>query len=72
LRKASLLSLGLTPMSGIAVVLVQDTAAIFPQFGQSLSAIMLTAITLLELFGPLAVQFALQRAGEVGEVRHHV
>ncbi len=71
-RKASLLSVGLVPMSGIAVVLVQDTAAVFPQFGPSLSAVLLSAIVMLEVLGPLAVQFALRRAGEVGEERHHV
>lgn len=72
LRKASLLSVGLAPMSGIALALVQDTSAVFPQFGPSLAAVMLSAIILLEVFGPLAVQFALKRAGEVGEERQHV
>jgi len=71
-RKASLLSVGLAPMSGVAVVLVQDTATVFPQFGPSLAAVMLSAIVLMEVLGPLAVQFALRRAGEVGEESHHV
>lgn len=72
MRKASLLAVGLVPMSGVAVVLVQDTAAVFPQFGPALTAVMLSAIVMLELLGPLAVRFALNRAGEDGEERQHV
>lgn len=61
---AGMLSLSLLPMSGIAVVLVQGTANIYPDFGTKLSAIVLSAAVILELVGPLAVQFALRHAGE--------
>jgi Kef-type K+ transport system membrane component KefB len=66
-RKASLLALTLTPMSGVAVVLVRDTAALYPQFGPSLAAVVVSAIAMLELLGPLLVQFALVRAGEADD-----
>jgi Kef-type K+ transport system membrane component KefB len=63
-RRAWLVSLGLTPMTGIAVILVVDTSALYPQFGTPLAATVLTAVALLELVGPLATQVALKLAGE--------
>lgn len=61
---AGLLSLSLLPMSGLAVVMVYDTAALYPRFGAELAAVVLSAVAVLEIFGPLATQFALRRAGE--------
>ena len=61
---AGLLSLSLLPMSGLAVVMVYDTAALYPRFGADLAAVVLSAVAVLELLGPLATQFALRRAGE--------
>ncbi len=61
---AGLLSLSLLPMSGLAVVMVYDTTALYPRFGAELAAVVLSAVALLELFGPLATQFALKQAGE--------
>lgn len=63
---AGLLSVSLLPMSGLAVVMVWDTAALFPAFGTELAAVVLSAVAILELIGPLATQFALRRAGEAG------
>ncbi len=61
---AGLLSVALLPMSGLAIVMVRDTAALFPAFGAELAAVVLSAVALLEIFGPLATQFALRSAGE--------
>ena len=61
---AGLLSLSLLPMSGLAVVMVYDTAAIYPRFGAELAAVVLSAVAVLEIIGPLATQFALKHAGE--------
>jgi Kef-type K+ transport system membrane component KefB len=61
---AGLLAIALLPMSGLAVVMVHDTAALYPNFAGELSAVVLSAVAVLELFGPLATQFALRRAGE--------
>lgn len=61
-----LLALSLLPMSGLAVVMVWDTAALFPAFGTQLATVVLSAVAILELIGPLATQFALRRAGEAG------
>lgn len=61
---AGLLSVGLLPMSGVAVIMVHDTEALFPGFGAELALVVMSAVALLELVGPLATQFALRRAGE--------
>ena len=61
---AGLLCLTLTPMSGLAVSMVQGTASLYPEFGAKLAAIVFSAVLILELVGPIAVQFALKRAGE--------
>lgn len=66
-RKASLLALALTPMSALALMMVRETGAVYPQFGPSLAAVMISAIVVMELLGPLLVKFALDRAGESAE-----
>jgi Kef-type K+ transport system membrane component KefB len=66
-RKASLLSLGLMPMSGVALILVHDTTALFPGLGPQLSSVVVSAIVMLELLGPAAAYFALLHAGEADE-----
>jgi Kef-type K+ transport system membrane component KefB len=63
-RKAGLLGLSLTPMAAVAVVLVQVTTQVYPAFGEELAAIVLSAVLLLAIVGPGAVQFALRLAGE--------
>jgi hypothetical protein len=66
--KAALLAVGMVPMSAIAVVMVQGASALYPEFGARLSAIVLSAVVILELVGPLATQWALTRAGETETV----
>jgi Kef-type K+ transport system membrane component KefB len=61
---AGLLCLALTPMSGLALALVHEASAVYPDFGADVAAILLSAILILELVGPLAVQFALRKSGE--------
>ena len=63
-RGASGCWVSLLPMSGLAVVMVYDTAALYPRFGGELAAVVLWAVAVLEIIGPLATQFALKRAGE--------
>ena len=67
-KKALLLGIGLVPMSAIAVVMVQGATALNPEFGAKLSSIVLSAVVILELVGPLATQWALRRAGEAEPV----
>jgi Kef-type K+ transport system membrane component KefB len=63
-KKALLLGIGMAPMSAIAVVMVQGASALYPEFGAKLSSMVLSAVVILELVGPLATQLALRRAGE--------
>ena len=65
--KASLLSMGMLPMSGAALVWMESAALVWPEFGRQLTAIMLTALIVMELIGPLLLQYALKRAGETTE-----
>jgi hypothetical protein len=51
-------------MSAVALVLLHDVAATFPEFGARLNDLLLAAIAYIELIGPLVMLFALRRAGE--------
>ena len=66
---AGLLAIALTPMSGTAVVILHGTASVYPDFGAGLASIVLSSVVILELLGPIAVQYALKKAGEAGEER---
>jgi Kef-type K+ transport system membrane component KefB len=65
---AALLTLALMPMSGLAVVMVLDTQAMYPAFGGELAAVVLSAVAVLEIAGPIGTQIALRRAGEADPV----
>ncbi|MGE0875963.1 MAG: cation:proton antiporter [Burkholderiales bacterium] len=67
LRKASLLSLALMPMSAVVLLLVRDAAELVPQLGQQLATVIVSAVVMLELLGPLVAHFALVRSGEAAE-----
>ncbi len=66
-RKASLVQLGLTPMSSLALLMMQDIALQAPVLAQQISASVYLAITILAFAGPVALQYALRRAGETAE-----
>ena len=67
MRKASLLSLTLMPMSGVALIIVHDMSTLFPGLGSMLASVVVSAIVMLEVLGPAAAYFALVRAGETDE-----
>jgi Kef-type K+ transport system membrane component KefB len=64
MRQALGLGLALMPMSSLTLLLQHDIARLFPAFGHELSAIYLSAIIVMEVAGPLAVQLGLRLAGE--------
>lgn len=68
-RNASLLNLGLTPMSGLALLLLQDLVRLDPRLGAEIMPSLMLAITLLAFLGPLATEFALRASGEVAPER---
>lgn len=61
---AGLLAVGLLPLSGLAIIMVRDTEALFPAAGAELAAMLLPAVALLELLGPVATRYALRRGAE--------
>jgi Kef-type K+ transport system membrane component KefB len=64
MKQSGLLCVSLIPMSGIAIVMVQNAASLYPAFGASLSTVILAAVAILDLIGPLAAQLSLKLAGE--------
>lgn len=64
LPAAGWLAVALVPLSGQAVIMVRDTVTLYPSFGRELAAVVLSAVVILELVGPIATQLALKRAGE--------
>ncbi len=67
MRKASLVQLGLTPMSGLALLMMQDLVLQAPALAQGIASSVYLAIAILAFAGPMALQFALRRAGETAE-----
>lgn len=63
-RKAALVGVALAPLTALSVMMIEDTTALFPEFGHGLAQIVLAAAVILELLGPLATQWALNRAGD--------
>ena len=63
-RQALALGLALAPASGLAFLLTADLLAASPDLASHAGPIVFSTIALLELFGPLAVYWALQRSGE--------
>ena len=58
------LGLALSPMSALALLLVDDTYDLYPNFDPQLSAIVMCAIVVLQLVGPWLVYRSLALAGE--------
>lgn len=65
-RKAGWLGAALLPMSSLAVLQAYDAAALYPDFGEEILAIVLGAVVIMELLGPILTQLALRRVGETG------
>jgi Kef-type K+ transport system membrane component KefB len=65
-RQASLVNLALMPMSGLALLMLGDLTALFPEIAGDVAATVLLATTILTFAGPLAAAFAIRRAGEAG------
>ncbi len=64
LRQATGLAATLMPMSSLALLLQHDVARLYPSFGQELTAVVLGGVLVMEIAGPLAVQWGLRFAGE--------
>jgi Kef-type K+ transport system membrane component KefB len=60
--QGAMLGVALIPLTGLAMA--QSVAALYPGFGGELIALMGLSVTILEIVGPIATQYALKRAGE--------
>ncbi|MBA3591706.1 cation:proton antiporter [Methylibium sp.] len=63
-RQGVALALTLTPVSGTTLVLYADLHVTHPAFAMTVAPIVLSAIAIMELLGPIAVQLGLRLAGE--------
>ena len=64
LNQAAALGLALMPMSTLALLMVHDIGKLLPGFGRDLGATFLVVIIVMELLGPIAVQWGYRIAGE--------
>jgi Kef-type K+ transport system membrane component KefB len=63
-KQAVALGAALLPMSSIALLLQHDVAKLYPGFGEQLAAVVIAAVIVMEIVGPIAVQWGLRLAGE--------
>jgi Kef-type K+ transport system membrane component KefB len=63
-RQVAGLAATLLPMSSLALLLQHDISKLFPEFGRDLAVVVIAAVIVMELLGPLAVQFGFRIAGE--------
>jgi Kef-type K+ transport system membrane component KefB len=63
-RNGALLGIGLTPLSGFNIIMVQHAVGYYPQFGIQLSALVVSILVILELLGPICTRVALVISGE--------
>ena len=54
----------LMPVSATTLVLLADLRATHPEFADRLAPVMLTAIAVMALIGPIVVEWGLRLAGE--------
>lgn len=64
-RQGLALAVTLTPLSATALVMLSELHTAVPQVGMLAAPIMLSAVAVLELIGPIAVQAALSLADEL-------
>jgi Kef-type K+ transport system membrane component KefB len=64
-RQGVALALTLAPISGTTLVLFADLHLAQPEVAAALAPVVLSAIAVMELLGPLAVQWGLRMAGDV-------
>jgi Kef-type K+ transport system membrane component KefB len=64
LKQSIGLAASLMPMSSLPLLMLHDILRVSPQFEPELTAAILSAITIMEIAGPFAVQAGLRLAGE--------
>ncbi|PRC92785.1 cation:proton antiporter [Solimicrobium silvestre] len=64
LRQSFALGVALMPMSALAFLLVDDISTLYPEFGAQVGGIVLSMVAILQLVGPIGVQWALRFCNE--------
>ena len=64
-RQSAGLTLALTPLSGTALVLLAELQLSHPQVAGQVAPIIFSAIAIMEIIGPIVLQWGLRHAGEV-------
>ncbi len=67
--QASATGLLLLPLASMAIGLTRRTVVLFPDHAEPVPAIVLGAITLLEVIGPIAAAYAFRHCGEAGKAQ---
>ncbi len=67
-REAAFMGIGLQPMSSVALVLLANTQMLYAGLDPQLTGILLAAILLMQLFGPLTTQTAIKGFGEASRL----
>ncbi|WP_265949918.1 cation:proton antiporter [Dechloromonas sp. A34] len=67
-RESLLLSIGLQPMSSVALVLLANTQMLYSNLDPKLVGVVLATILLMQLCGPLATQTAIKGFGEASRL----
>ncbi|KXB32029.1 hypothetical protein AT959_02905 [Dechloromonas denitrificans] len=67
-REALFMGIGLQPMSSVALVLLANTQMLYAGLDPQLTGILLAAILLMQLFGPLTTQTAIKGFGEASRL----
>lgn len=68
-RQGTALAITLTPLSVTVLVMAGELAAVAPALGQQVLPVMVSAVLLMELLGPLGVWAALRLAGDLARQR---
>ncbi len=63
-RKSGLLAVALAPMSLMAVILLKEASSAYPHLSGEVTAVVMVAVALMEVLGPLATHYALRASGE--------
>lgn len=63
-KKAKLLSVSLTPLSGIAILMLHDVNEFYPDLSLQLNNLLVMVVLIMEFSGPFLTKWALLKSGE--------
>lgn len=69
LRQATMLGLALTPLAGVALGLTLSVTDLYPELGARLAMVVVSAVAVFHIVGPILTQVALIFAGETADAR---